>query len=44
MSLNGHGVGLSGHGATMAAEAGYKAKEIIQYYYTGVEIESVGDL
>lgn len=38
-AFSGHGVGLSGCGATAAAEDGHTYKEIIQYYYTGVEIE-----
>lgn len=37
--LKGHGVGLSGCGATAAAKLGKSALEIIQYYYRGVEIE-----
>lgn len=36
--LRGHGVGLSGCGATALARAGQTAEEIIKYYYTGVEI------
>lgn len=39
--LNGHGVGLSGLGATKAAEAGKTFEEIIKYYYSGVEIEKI---
>lgn len=35
----GHGVGLSGCGATGMAEAGKGYVEIIKYYYTGVEVE-----
>jgi hypothetical protein len=38
-AFSGHGVGLSGCGATAAAEAGSTYDEIIKYYYTGVEIE-----
>ncbi|OON99356.1 MAG: hypothetical protein ATN35_13085 [Epulopiscium sp. Nele67-Bin004] len=34
----GHGVGMSQSGAKGMAEAGYTYKEIIQYYYQGVEI------
>ena len=37
-AFNGHGVGLSGCGATQAAQRGYSFKDIIKYYYTGVEI------
>ena len=39
LSLEGHGVGLSGQGALQAAKKGKKFKEIIKYYYKGVEIE-----
>jgi len=38
----GHGVGLSGCGATAMAEAGKNFVEIIQYYYTGVEVGRLG--
>ncbi len=41
MELNGHGVGLSGYGATVQAEAGKGYEEIIKYYYTGVQIEEI---
>jgi hypothetical protein len=37
--FSGHGVGLSGCGATAAAENGSSYEEIIKYYYQGVEIE-----
>lgn len=37
-TLHGHGVGLSGCGATELARQGKTAEEIIKYYYTGVEI------
>jgi len=40
-TLNGHGVGLSGLGATKQAEEGSKFDEIIKYYYTGVSIEKM---
>lgn len=36
--LKGHGVGLSGCGATELAKSGKTAEEIIKYYYEGVEI------
>ncbi|MBI5413493.1 SpoIID/LytB domain-containing protein [Candidatus Peregrinibacteria bacterium] len=36
--LKGHGVGLSGCGATKLAKLGKKAEEIIKYYYKGIEI------
>lgn len=39
--LLGHGVGISGCGATGMAEAGFNYKEIIKYYLTGVEITKV---
>ena len=35
----GHGVGLSGCGATKLAEQGKSYKEIISYYYSGVKVE-----
>ncbi len=38
LALKGHGVGLSGYGATKQAEAGKKFDEIIKYYYTGVDV------
>ncbi len=37
--FSGHGVGLSGCGATAAAEQGSSYEEIIKYYYQDVEIE-----
>jgi uncharacterized membrane protein len=37
--FSGHGVGLSGCGATAAATRGYKFQDIIKFYYKGVEIE-----
>lgn len=40
-ALKGHGVGVSGCGATELAKQGKTAEEIIQYYMTGVEIEVV---
>ena len=43
-AFSGHGVGLSGCGATAAAENGSTYDEIIEYYYTGVEILSINDL
>ncbi len=36
--LKGHGVGVSGCGATELAKQGKTAEEIIKYYYSGVEI------
>ena len=41
LELAGHGVGLSGYGATKQAEAGKDFEEIIKYYYQGVEVESL---
>ncbi|MDR1689531.1 MAG: SpoIID/LytB domain-containing protein [Clostridiales bacterium] len=35
---NGHGVGMSQHGANAMAAAGYTYKEILAHYYTGVEV------
>ncbi|MGB9811130.1 MAG: SpoIID/LytB domain-containing protein [Dictyoglomus turgidum] len=35
---NGHGVGLSQKGARFLAEKGYNYREILKYYYQGVEI------
>lgn len=40
-SFSGHGVGLSGCGATGMAEAGYTYDEIIDYYYQDVELSVV---
>ncbi|MBI2638689.1 SpoIID/LytB domain-containing protein [Candidatus Peregrinibacteria bacterium] len=37
--LKGHGVGVSGCGATELAKQGKTAEEIIKYYYAGVKIE-----
>ncbi len=39
--LNGHGVGLSGHAATQMAEAGWDYVDIIQYFYQGVNVETL---
>ncbi len=39
MKLNGHGVGMSGQGATKAAEDGKGYEEILKYYYKGIKIE-----
>ena len=36
--LKGHGVGLSGCGATTMAHRGFSYKDIIKYYYKDVEI------
>lgn len=37
----GHGVGLSGYGATKRAQRGDNYQEIIQYYYKGVRVEKM---
>ncbi len=39
--LSGHGVGLSGCGATGMAQAGKTAENIIKYYYQGVEVKKI---
>lgn len=41
MKRNGHGVGLSGYGATKKAERGETYQQIIKYYYSGVSIEKM---
>ncbi|MDD4351649.1 MAG: SpoIID/LytB domain-containing protein [Candidatus Gracilibacteria bacterium] len=41
LELKGHGVGLSGRGATEAAKQGKNYEEILQYYYKGVELERI---
>ncbi|MFH0837894.1 MAG: SpoIID/LytB domain-containing protein, partial [Patescibacteria group bacterium] len=41
LELKGHGVGLSGFGATAMAEEGKTFEEIIKYYYTGVAIKKM---
>ena len=38
---NGHGVGMSQNGAKGMAQEGFNYKEILQFYYTGVEIEEM---
>jgi SpoIID/LytB domain protein len=40
-ALLGHGVGLSGCGAEMAAEQGNSYKDILTYYYHGVALKRV---
>lgn len=35
----GHGIGMSQYGANYLAENGYDYKEILEHYYTGVEIK-----
>ena len=39
----GHGVGLSQYGANLMAREGKNYIEILQWYYTGVEINKAGD-
>lgn len=34
----GHGIGMSQYGARQMAEEGFTYKEILEYYYTGVEV------
>ena len=41
MTLQGHGVGLSGYGATKQAEEGKTYDDIIKYYYQGVEVQEM---
>lgn len=41
LEQRGHGVGLSGHGATEQAKVGKRFDQIIKYYYTGVDIEKL---
>jgi peptidoglycan hydrolase-like amidase len=38
LELKGHGVGLSGKGAEWAAKNGKSHKEILEYYYQGIDI------
>ena len=41
MTLWGHGVGLSGTGARGMARSGSTWKQILEYYYTGIEIRKI---
>jgi hypothetical protein len=41
MTMNGHGVGLSGCGALGMAQAGKTYQDIIKYYYQGVEVKKL---
>ncbi len=41
LQRKGHGVGLSGYGATKRAMRGHDYKEIIKYYYKNVEVEKL---
>lgn len=40
----GHGVGMSQYGANTLASAGMSCSEILQWYYTGVELSSMKNL
>lgn len=40
----GHGVGMSQYGARALAASGRSATEIIQYYYTGVNLQNVSNV
>lgn len=40
---NGHNVGLSQYGAKAMAEAGMDFREILEFYYTDISIERVGE-
>ncbi|SMF66956.1 stage II sporulation protein D [Paenibacillus uliginis N3/975] len=40
----GHGVGMSQYGAEGMAREGYKAKEILQHYYTGISFAETSKL
>ncbi|MDO8737314.1 MAG: N-acetylmuramoyl-L-alanine amidase [Thermoleophilia bacterium] len=41
MAMNGHGVGLSGHGALDRASRGDSYTTILGYYYTGTTVQTV---
>ncbi len=41
--LCGHGLGLSGQGASALAKRGYDYKEIINYYYNDIEIKYINN-
>ncbi|WP_235440393.1 stage II sporulation protein D [Paenibacillus sp. DMB20] len=41
---NGHGVGMSQYGAEGMAREGYKAKEILSHYYTGISFAETSKL
>lgn len=38
---NGHGIGMSQHGAKEMAENGYTYDEILKHYYTGIEVKRI---
>ena len=37
----GHGVGMSQNGANVMAQEGSDYKDILEHYYTGVEIQTI---
>lgn len=39
----GHGVGMSQCGADVLAKEGYTCEEILEYYYTGIEVGEIGE-
>nr|WP_306220420.1 stage II sporulation protein D [Cohnella sp. WQ 127256] len=41
---SGHGVGMSQWGAEGMAKEGYSARQIIEYYYSGIDLEEVSKL
>ena len=41
MSLNGHGVGMSGYGALKRAERGDSYQAILTYYYSGTAVQAM---
>lgn len=43
LKLKGHGVGMSGKGGVYFAEQGYTFDQILEYYYTGVSLETLAD-
>lgn len=40
---SGHGIGLSQYGANAMAKEGYSYREILEYYYTGVDFSTVSE-
>ncbi len=43
MPKNGHGVGMSQHGANNMAKVGYNAYQILAYFYTNVDLATVNE-
>ncbi len=41
MTLNGHGVGMSGYGAIKRAERGDSYQDILTYYYSGTAVQTM---